>query len=339
MVNNLIRQLEKLTESKVELTEGEVDLQLKKRFYGVSADFEKDLNRLINFYEFNAAQHPELKPLLKRVKKLKSAFEAIFTYTEAFIDNGTGEEIVEEEETSREPNVGESAQVYAKGEAFIGPLIAYGQVKGKQGKADGYFKVSFDPYVPHDDHFDIGPANTEEPRTWYDTDNYDIVKIDLEEKTFQKIYPKKRPLAEADPIDTETPEVDSRGKDNVQPAEPKAVEKKKIEPKKVEPKKEPIQQAPQELEPEAPSQASNPKEFGLVAQQTKDLIDIVQRYVQPSEKDIASARKVIYDEFLSILKRYNTELPLDASQASIETLQSLNEELKSFIEVYEIPTT
>lgn len=320
MKNELIRQLEKLTESKVRLAEGEIDLPMKKRFYGVSADFQKDLKRLVNFYELSAKTYPELKHLLKRVKRLESAFEGIFSTTEEFIDSG--KESIQEVELRKEVVVGDNAQVYNKGEAFVGPLIAYGQIKGKEGN-DHKYRISFDAYVPILDPYDLAKPedDTENPRTWYSSEDYDIVRIDLEEMSFEKRYPKKK-ITEVEPIEKEPSDTITK---DVKPQTPT---------------KEPVTVPSQNIEqPAEPTQKSNPKAFNLVAQQTKDYITIIQKYVQPDTKDVASARKKIYNEFLSILKRYEQDLPLDTTQTSIDTLQELNAELKSFIDVYEIPTS
>lgn len=324
MKNELIRQLEKLTNSQVRLAEGEIDLPMKKRFYGVSADFQKDLKRLVNFYEINAKTYPELKHLLKRVKRLEAAFEGIFATTEEFIDSG--KESIQEVELRKEVAVGDNAQVYNKGEAFVGPLVAYGQVKGKEGN-DHKYRISFDAYVPILDPYDLAKPgdDTENPRIWYSSEDYDIVRIDLEEMSFEKRYPKKK-ITEVEPIEKEPSNTMTKD------AKPLPAQ----EPKEQDPVEVPSQNTEQ---PTEPTLKSDPKAFNLVAQETKDYITIIQKYVQPDTKDVASARKKIYDEFLNILRRYDKDLPLDTTQTSIDTLQELNAELKSFIDVYEIPTS
>lgn len=301
-MDQLIRQLEKLTNQKVQLNEGEVDLQLKKRFYGVSADFEKDLTRLLHFYASNVKEHPELKSLHRKVIKLQTVFKALFDETEKYIDLGKEALAFAEDATKKEVEIGDQAQVYEKGEKFIGPLVAYGRVHSKTAE-EGGFTISF-----------------EDQKGLYNSTEYDIVKIDLEEATFEKVYGKKK-LTEVDPI-AEPEKGKEVKKEPAKPAQPKA--------------EKPVQAKP---EPIVPTQGSNPIIFSRVAQVTKDCVEIIQKYVQPATSDVANARKRIYDEFLKILKRYEVELPLDMSQTSIETLQALNDELKTFIDVYEIPTS
>jgi hypothetical protein len=90
----LKKQLEKLTDKKVKLVEADITRQHKKKFYGVTADFEREANRLVNFYEVNVAEHYDMKPLLRRLKRLLSNIEDVFSQTELYLDGETNKEVI-----------------------------------------------------------------------------------------------------------------------------------------------------------------------------------------------------------------------------------------------------
>lgn len=298
MLDKLIFQLEHLTHMKVSLTESEIPKQFKKKFYGVSADFDKDLGRLMNFYEVNVGHYPELKPLLRRAKKLKVAFEELFANTEALLDDK--EDLNETQDDTI--NVGDYIQVYNKGEAYIGGLVDKGVVRSLAEDS-----ICFD-------------EQCEYPK-FYSPDTYDFVKINIKQKvreTFEDIYKRSTSLQ---PIPSPLQEIEGQTDQPEQPATPE----KPVEPTPVEPT------------PVEPTMKTAPKEFGQVAQETKNYIDTIVLYTQPQTGEVTKEKDRIYKEFVDILKRYHTELPLDTSTTSVEVLTELNSELKSFIDIYEIP--
>lgn len=82
--------LENLTGKKVILKEEEVTRQIKKQFYGVTADFERESKRLINFFDKNVPLHPDLKSLSTRIKRSLQGIENTFEATEQYLDSGKG---------------------------------------------------------------------------------------------------------------------------------------------------------------------------------------------------------------------------------------------------------
>lgn len=84
----MVEKLEKLTGKKVNLQEQpEITKQFKKRFYGVTADFDREAKRVLAFFEANAESHPDLKPLVTRFKRLMGRVDEVFTHTELYLDS------------------------------------------------------------------------------------------------------------------------------------------------------------------------------------------------------------------------------------------------------------
>lgn len=87
--------LERLTKKTVIFEDKEISRQLKKQFFGVSADFERELKRVINFYQGTIATHPELKTEFNRIKRAWAAVEDTFHNTERFLNGEVAEPAAE----------------------------------------------------------------------------------------------------------------------------------------------------------------------------------------------------------------------------------------------------
>lgn len=93
-----IKLLESLTGKTVKLKEeNEITKALKKQFYGVSADFEREAKRVINFYERNIEQHPDLRLALKSIKRALDTIENAYTNTEVYLNSERGEKLAEKQ--------------------------------------------------------------------------------------------------------------------------------------------------------------------------------------------------------------------------------------------------
>lgn len=93
-----IKLLESLTGKTVKLKEeNEITKALKKQFYGVSADFEREAKRVINFYERNIEQHPDLRLALKSIKRALNTVETAYTHTEVYLNSERGEALAEKQ--------------------------------------------------------------------------------------------------------------------------------------------------------------------------------------------------------------------------------------------------
>lgn len=90
----LIEKLETITNKKVILKEEEITRQIKKQFYGVTADLEREAKRVINFYERSVPLHPDLKSVLIRVKRSLQGMENAFMLTEAYLNSDKGQELI-----------------------------------------------------------------------------------------------------------------------------------------------------------------------------------------------------------------------------------------------------
>jgi len=71
-----------------------VEKPIKRRFYAVTDDFEKQAKRLIAFYNDMLTLHPELKSEASKIKRALGSIEQTFTNTEMFInENKQGEQL------------------------------------------------------------------------------------------------------------------------------------------------------------------------------------------------------------------------------------------------------
>lgn len=87
-----------------------IEKPIKRRFYAVTDDFEKQAKRLITFYNDMLTLHPELKPEVNKIKRALGSIEQTFTNTEMFINENKKEEQLEldfeKEETLQEDVAG-----------------------------------------------------------------------------------------------------------------------------------------------------------------------------------------------------------------------------------------
>lgn len=71
-----------------------VEKPIKRRFYAITDDFEKQAKRLLAFYNDMLVLHPELKSEASKIKRALGSIEQTFTNTEMFInENKQGEQL------------------------------------------------------------------------------------------------------------------------------------------------------------------------------------------------------------------------------------------------------
>lgn len=72
-----------------------VEKPIKRRFYAITDDFEKQAKRLLAFYNDMLTLHPELKSEASKIKRALGSIEQTFTNTEMFINENKKEEQLE----------------------------------------------------------------------------------------------------------------------------------------------------------------------------------------------------------------------------------------------------
>ena len=306
-LKQLVERLEEMTGKKVELTEAEVSKQLKKRFYGVTADFERELKRLIKFYEDNTPLHPDLKVLRTRILRLENSFDNIFFQTEVYMDKDKQPmEIAAESELDEEyvsaPDVlrvGDHAQVYPLGEAYTGSILKFGPVTGIMHDHEEKMNITFDPkYKTEDDDVE-----------WFSEASFDIVRVSESEPQFKKRFKDTFPIPKGGASQNES----TTTADIAVPGDGAlSITKRKIQEDDVQT----IQSLPGDV---------------------KKKILSIEGLIKPLPNDVGHDKQKIYDQFVDLLSLYDLELKGNISTVPIERLQELNADLDNFIKSYSLP--